>query len=257
LAAVGNPFIGKPISFHVDGPADLEFEYTFEGDVRTGKVEYSGVSLNNLTLLVDAETGLARLENTSPFAVAIDGYTVSSASQSLDPANWESLQDQAAAGGQWAEANPTTARLSELQSTGETPLAPGASFEMGQLFAAESGDQDLVFDFLLAGDSASLQGVVLYTDVRLPGDYNDDGKVDAADYPIWRDTLGQPVAPGSAADGDRDGTITMADYDVWKSNFGRALTSGGGSIASVPEPAAALLMFLGVTAPLTGRRWCR
>ena len=105
-----------------------------------------------------------------------------------------------------------------MQSAGETQLAPGTSFEMGQLFDAVDGDQDLVFDFLLASDSTALRGVVLYTGIRLPGDYNDDGTVDAADYPVWRDSLGQAVGPGSSADGDRDGTITMADYEVWKTN---------------------------------------
>lgn len=254
---VGTPFIVQPISFRVDAPADLEFAYTVGGVVRTGKVEYTGVSLNNLTLFVDPDTGLARLENTSPLTVAIDGYTVSSASQSLDPANWVSLQDQAAAGGQWAEANPTAGRLSELQSTGETPLAPGASFEMGQLFDAVGGEQDLVFDFLLAGESAALRGVVLYTDVRLPGDYNGSGTVDAADYAKWRDSLGQVVPRGSAADGDRDGAITSADYDVWKANFGRSLPSGGASsIASVPEPAAVLQIFFSLAAML-GQLWRR
>jgi hypothetical protein len=248
-AAIGTPFAGKPVAFRIDAPADLEFEYTVDGDVRSGKVEYSGESLNNLTLFVDPESGLARLENTSPFAVAIDGYTITSASQSLEPTVWESLQDQAASGGQWSEANPTAARLSELQSGGETPLASGASLEMGQLFDAVDGDQDLVFDFLLAGDSAALRGVVLYADVRLTGDYNDDGIVDAADYSVWRDSLGQAADSGSGADGDRDGSITMADYDVWKANFGRSLSAGGtGSLSSVPEPATVLLMLLGTAA---------
>jgi len=254
-SAIGTPYVGKPISFRVDAPADLEFEYTVDGETRAGKIQYSDFSLNNLSLLVDPDTGLARLENTSPFSVAIDGYTISSASQSLEPARWESLQDQAAAG-EWSEANPTSDRLSELQSTGETPLAPGDSFEMGQLFDAASGEQDLVFDFLLAGDSASLRGVVLYTDVRLTGDYNDDGLVDAADYPVWRDLLGKAVGLGSGADGDRDGEITTADYEVWRANFGRSLASfAAAAVATVPEPTAVWLLFCGILAlPLFSSR---
>lgn len=253
-AAVGTPFIGKPLSFRVDALADLKFEYTTDGETRSGKVQYTGTSLNNLTLWVDPETGLARLENTSPFPVAIDGYTISSASESLDVANWESLQDQSAAGGLWSEANPTAARLSELQSTGDTPLAPGDSFLMGQLFDANGGQQDLVFDFLLAGDSTTLRGVVLYSDISLPGDYNDDGLVDAADYPLWRDSLGQAVGIGSGADGDRDGQITTADYDIWKTNFGRSLAvPGAAAVAGVPEPATWLLCVV-FTLPLVSPR---
>jgi hypothetical protein len=248
-ADLGSPYIGAPLAFRVDGPADVTFEYVADGETRTGTVEYSGISLNNLTLLVDSDTGLARIENTSPFTVAIDGYTINSASLSLEPATWESLQDQATAGGGWSEANPTTGRLSELQSTGETPLAPGASFEMGQLFDAAGGNQDLVFDFLLVGEPTTLRGVVLYTDVRLPGDYNDDGVVDAADYPVWRDSLGQVVRLGVGADGDRDGMITVVDYGIWKSNFGRSLSNpGAGSTAAVPEPSAVMLILLGISA---------
>ena len=55
----------------------------------------------------------------------------------------------------------------------------------------------------------------------MPGDYNDDGHVDAADYTVWRDTLGQSVAAATHADGDGDGMISSADYDVWKQHFGR------------------------------------
>lgn len=55
----------------------------------------------------------------------------------------------------------------------------------------------------------------------LPGDYNLDGSVDAADYTVWRDQLGQTaITPRAGADGDGDGVISQADYDVWRNNFG-------------------------------------
>lgn len=64
-----------------------------------------------------------------------------------------------------------------------------------------------------------------------PGDYNGDGTVDAADYTVWRDTLGSTV--DLSADGDSSGTVDTPDYDIWKTNF-----STGGAVASaaVPEP---------------------
>jgi hypothetical protein len=59
------------------------------------------------------------------------------------------------------------------------------------------------------------------------GDYNNNGVVDAADYPIWRKTLGQFVVnPGDGADGDQSGTIDQGDYDYWRARFGLA-TKGG------------------------------
>jgi hypothetical protein len=68
----------------------------------------------------------------------------------------------------------------------------------------------------------------------LPGDFNDDGRVDAADYTVWRDGLG--------------GAYTAEDYEVWRSHFGQpnAGGSGGGAkdvspTAAVPEPASLVL----------------
>jgi GH35 family endo-1,4-beta-xylanase len=72
----------------------------------------------------------------------------------------------------------------------------------------------------------------------LLGDYNRDGSVDAGDYTVWRNSLGNEVAAGTAADGDGDGRITQADFGVWKRNFGAVLPGGAGGMSSVPEPTA-------------------
>ena len=55
------------------------------------------------------------------------------------------------------------------------------------------------------------------------GDYNGNGIVDAADYTVWRDTLGSTTA--LAADGSGNLVVDQADYGVWKTNFGH--TAGG------------------------------
>lgn len=53
------------------------------------------------------------------------------------------------------------------------------------------------------------------------GDYSGDGAVNAADYTLWRDTLGQGVvAPGSGADGNEDGAVNPGDYLVWANRYG-------------------------------------
>jgi hypothetical protein len=68
-----------------------------------------------------------------------------------------------------------------------------------------------------------------------PGDYNQDQKVDAADYVAWRNTFGQSGA-GLAADGDWSGEIDAGDYVVWKANYGRSNAFGAGASSQVPEP---------------------
>jgi hypothetical protein len=78
------------------------------------------------------------------------------------------------------------------------------------------------------------------------GDYNQDGTVNAADYTVWRNTLGQSgLTPYSGADGDGDGTVDADDYGVWKSHFGMTLPGAGGSAQSAalmgeaePQPPA-------------------
>jgi hypothetical protein len=62
----------------------------------------------------------------------------------------------------------------------------------------------------------------------IAGDYNNDGKVDGADYVLWRK---DPASYG----GDPGG------YDTWRANFGTGSGSGA-SLASVPEPSSAMLL---------------
>jgi hypothetical protein len=60
----------------------------------------------------------------------------------------------------------------------------------------------------------------------LNGDYNNDGKVDAADYVVWRKSAG-----------------TQAGYNDWRSNFGAGAGSGSGLVVAgaVPEPSALVM----------------
>jgi hypothetical protein len=56
------------------------------------------------------------------------------------------------------------------------------------------------------------------------GDYNKNSVVDAADYVIWRKTLGSTSVLN--ADGDGNGTIQQADYDFWAARFGNVVKGG-------------------------------
>jgi hypothetical protein len=74
----------------------------------------------------------------------------------------------------------------------------------------------------------------------VPGDYNDDGKVDAADYVVWRKHEGTMTTLPNDPHG---GTIGALQFDTWRANFGAMAGSGSGSQgATVPEPSAFLLV---------------
>jgi hypothetical protein len=88
---------------------------------------------------------------------------------------------------------------------------------------------------------------VLLLRPRLPGDFNDDGIVDAADYTVWRDTLGQTgqdlAADFTGPGGTPDGVVDSLDYDFWVANFGAtAPGSGASSLTTVPEPSSLVLI---------------
>lgn len=79
------------------------------------------------------------------------------------------------------------------------------------------------------------------------GDFNGDGRVDAADYAVWRDHLGttNPLSNNGNEAGTSAGVVDMADYTLWKSRYGAtALNDGASSAAALPEPASAGLAIL-------------
>jgi hypothetical protein len=66
----------------------------------------------------------------------------------------------------------------------------------------------------------------------IAGDFNADGSVDAADYVVWRNSLGQAVPLGTGADGNRNAVIDSGDRDVWFANFGKQQSPGGTAAAT-------------------------
>ncbi len=87
---------------------------------------------------------------------------------------------------------------------------------------------------------------------RIPGDYDVDGDVDAADYNVWKGAYGTtvPVA-GLWADGNENGVVDTADYAIWRNAF--TGPGSGASLSSVPEPASSAI-FLGAILVIGCRR---
>jgi hypothetical protein len=92
---------------------------------------------------------------------------------------------------------------------------------------------------------------------QLYGDYNNNGKVDAADYVVWRKRLGQSV---TIPNDSTPGSVQQVDYTVWRNSFGATFGGGSGSGlldfgGKVPEPAAAAIFILsGACLSLSRRR---
>ena len=95
----------------------------------------------------------------------------------------------------------------------------------------------------------------------IPGDYDRDGVVDAADYALWRKTMN--TSGNLAADGNGNGRIDSGDYSVWRTNYGK---TGGAALgatlpdtqlvdnAGVPEPGAMALLLTAMTGLLLAIR---
>jgi hypothetical protein len=93
-------------------------------------------------------------------------------------------------------------------------------------------------------------GLAINAAAFLPGDYNHDDRVDAADYVVWRNTRGSTTE--LIADGSGNLVVDDADYEVWRANFGyvfgELIATAAGSIPTVPEPGTLAIVTCGILA---------
>ncbi|MEN1680171.1 MAG: hypothetical protein AAGJ46_11305 [Planctomycetota bacterium] len=130
-----------------------------------------------------------------------------------------------------------------------TGSSAGSVYADGQAY--EDGVQKLdgERDYVLAlSSSAPL------LNAGLPGDFNGDGFVDAADYTVWRDHLGTVNEASLGGAGDGLNGVDQADFLLWRTNFGSSVgepASAEGVLA--PEASTGLLMITAVLATLPDR----
>ncbi|WP_425395232.1 DUF1553 domain-containing protein [Aeoliella sp.] len=253
LHALGALFApAEPTEFGVETTSgDLKFNYTQPGfENVVGLVQYVGdVRKNNLVLTID-ENGMAAIQNESTLSVDIEGYTITSAGGLIDSDGWNSLDEQNAEGGLWA-ASPISDefRVTELMDSGATTFTSLKGFNLGQLYndSGAGSVEDLTFQFLVAGESEPMMGIVVFGDLPdltpgLDGDFNGDGFVNLADYVVWRNNLGAPDESVINNVGDGLNGVDAADYHLWKVRFGEALSAAlETNETQVPEPSTSLL----------------
>lgn len=86
--------------------------------------------------------------------------------------------------------------------------------------------------------------VIGVPETSLLGDYNGNDTIDAADYTAWRDAL--TAGATELLNDPTPGTVDESDFLYWRDHFGESLGSGAGSAAAIPEPAALVMLLLGL-----------
>ena len=121
-----------------------------------------------------------------------------------------------------ALATPQAFGLTNVTNSAAPGLQPGATSYNTSLIVSNP-NQYMFWDDL--HPTAAVHAILAQRALdlfRLPGDFNHDQVVDAADYIAWRNGVGTTYIPN--------------DYDIWRSHFGAPTGSGAASQTSVPEP---------------------
>jgi hypothetical protein len=105
-------------------------------------------------------------------------------------------------------------------------------------------DQDTNFFDTIFIDATITMGP--FASIELPGDYNEDDVVDAADYTVWRDNLGQPA--GTLPNDADGGVIGPLQYQTWVTHYGENNLS---TSSIIPEPTAASVALAALASLLT------
>jgi hypothetical protein len=212
-------------------------------------IQLDGTVTPYVSIEVDRATREVKLRNTTAGPVSFSAYQVSSTAGSLQPAGWQDLAGNPGfptgngTGNGWEQdLASNTHQLLETFLTGSSNLAAGGQISLGAIFAG--GTEDLQFRFRTAGGTV-IDSLVNYVGVApgLFGDYNNDQRVDAADYVVWRKLLGSAVALPNENPTVTPNQVTPEDYTVWRNNFGAG--SGGSSAAlgaALPEPQTGCLL---------------
>lgn len=117
------------------------------------------------------------------------------------------------------------------------PVSVGSSPD-GLLRRQDGAFQTTVF---ASGRQTRITIEATETTIGLPGDYNGDNIVNAADYTVWRDNLGAPDESAFAVGTGNGGGVDITDYSNWRMRFG---DTGVLTATVAPEPGTVFLLLV-------------
>jgi PEP-CTERM motif len=156
--------------------------------------------------------------------------------------------------------NPQTQNLLMIDASNDVTLV----FNFGASLGYEGG----VATYGIQAEEDALwpaiNSFVSFSAASLPGDYNDNGVIDAADYAVWRDALENG---GTLVNDPTPSSVDESDFLYWRDHFGQSLGGGAGSArrggsstaaspsqAAVPEPNTLAMLCVGSILGLAARR---
>jgi hypothetical protein len=220
-----------------------------------------------LAITVNRDTGAITLENQTGLTVPIKSYSITSAFEALEPANWKSITDNYDAGNAGPNQIDATHNWSKLTDPtlntdlSEADLESGAGGTITHTKVIGIGNagawiqnpkEDLVFQYISGTQIKT--GIVQYTGHGnapfTTGDLNVDGFINTTDWVILRNNQLTNLSTKSLAEAYRLGDLTgdklndHADFIQFKAAYDVANGAGAfaAMVAAVPEPSSALLV---------------
>lgn len=235
--------------------AAMRFIRAPEGTINIGGREFRFLEgPEQFTLQVNTATGDLSIANVGGLAqsLGISAYEIASAGGSLTTSGFDGLAGTAGfpavssnnAGDGWELGGGSGSNLlAEAYLLGDSTVTTNADLTIGSGYDTSVDSRDLTFSYLLE-NGLRLTGAVEYiVPPGVTGDYNDDGRVDAADYTVWRDNLGSDSSV--LANNAIPGVIGQAHYTQWAGQYGAI--AGGATAATIPEPSSALLSLMALS----------